>query len=178
MIRPCEPAELDDVCALVNDAAVAYRGVIAADCWNEPYMPIDELRRDVDDGVRFWGFFDDGQLVGAMGLQDVGEVALVRHAYTRTAKQGAGIGAALLAHLRDQTDRPLLVGTWKAATWAIRFYQARGFTLVTAPQKDALLRRHWTVSVRQMAESVVLADARWFARSSPGTPDRGDRRGA
>jgi len=163
MIRPCEPAELDDICALVNDAAAAYRGVIAGDCWKEPYMSADELRRDIADAVKFWGSYVDGRLVAVMGLQPVGDVALVRHAYTRTANQGAGLGAALLTRLRQETDRPLLVGTWKAATWAIRFYEARGFRLVTAPQKDALLRRYWSVPARQMDESVVLADARWFA---------------
>lgn len=175
MIRPCEPAELDDICALVNDAAAAYRGVIPADCWKDPYMSAEELRREIDDGVRFWGFFDGGALLAVMGLQNVGEVALVRHAYTRTTKQGAGIGAALLAHLRGETDRPMLVGTWKAATWAIRFYERRGFRLVTAPHKDALLRRYWTVPARQMDESVVLADARWFAASSAAMPDGDDK---
>jgi len=163
MIRQCEPDELDEVCAVVNDAAAAYRGVIAADCWKDPYMSGEELRREVDDGVLFWGFFEGGRLLAVMGLQHVGDVALIRHAYTRTANRGTGAGTALLAHVRAQTDRPMLVGTWKAAAWAVKFYQGRGFRLVTAPQKDALLRRYWTVPERQIDESVVLADARWLA---------------
>ena len=163
MIRPCELSEVDEICALVNDAAAAYRGVIPEDCWKEPYMTAGELERDIADGVRFWGSYDADRPVAVMGLQPVGDVALVRHAYTRTANQGAGLGAALLARIRSETDRPMLVGTWKAATWAIRFYEARGFRLVTAPRKDDLLRRYWRVPARQMDESVVLADARWFA---------------
>lgn len=170
MIRRCKLAEFDDMCAVVNDAAAAYRGIIAADRWKDPYMSLGELRREVDDAVLFWGSFEGGQLNAVMGLQYVGGVALIRHAYTRSANQGMGIGGALLAHLRDQTDRPMLVGTWKAATWAVRFYQGQGFRLVPGPKKDALLRRYWTVPERQIEESVVLADVRWFATSST-TPD-------
>lgn len=166
MIRECEAAELGDVCAVINDGAAAYRGIIASDCWKDPYMGADELHREVDAGVRFWGYFDDGQLLAVMGHQDVGDVALIRHAYTRTANQGTGMGSALLSHLRGRTERPMLVGTWKAATWAVRFYQRRGFELVSAVQKEVLLRRYWTVPERQIAESVVLADARWFAKRS------------
>ena len=158
MIRQCEPAESEAICEVINDAASAYRGVIAPDCWNEPYMPRDELRHEMEHGVVFWGFHEDDRLVGVMGLQHVGDVALIRHAYTGTASQGRGIGAALLAHLRRQTDRPMLVGTWKAATWAVRFYERHGFRLVPADQKDELLRRYWTVPDRQIVESVVLAE--------------------
>ena len=158
MIRQCEPAQSEAICEVINDAASAYRGVIAPDCWNEPYMPRDELRHEMDHGVVFWGFCEDDRLVGVMGLQHVGDVALIRHAYTRTASQRRGIGTALLAHLRRQTDRPMLVGTWKAATWAVRFYERHGFRLVPADQKDELLRRYWTVPDRQIVESVVLAE--------------------
>jgi GNAT superfamily N-acetyltransferase len=101
-----------------------------------------------------------------MGLQQVGDVSLIRHAYTRTARQGRGLGRALLAHLRARTDRPMLIGTWAAATWAIRFYQAQGFRLVTPAEKVVLLRRYWTVPERQIEESVVLADPRWFAQTA------------
>lgn len=166
MIRQCKSAEFDDICAVVNDAATAYRGIIAADRWKDPYMSEEELHREMNDAVLFWGFFKGGRLLAVMGLQHVGDVALIRHAYTRTANRGTGIGAALLGHIRGQTDRPMLVGTWKAATWAVRFYQGRGFRLVVAPHKDALLRRYWTVPERQIEESVVLADARWFAMFS------------
>jgi GNAT superfamily N-acetyltransferase len=165
MIRQCEAADHEAVCALINDAAVAYRGVIARDRWKDPYMSREELDREVEDRVVFWGFFEGGRLAG-VGDQHVGEVALVRHAYTHTASQGRGIGAALLAHLRGQTDRPMLVGTWKAAVWAVQFYQNRGFRLVGESDKDALLKRYWTVPERQIEESVVLADARWFALSA------------
>jgi GNAT superfamily N-acetyltransferase len=165
MIRQCEPAELDAVCSVVNDAAVAYRGIIAADRWKDPYMSASELRDEVNDGIVFSGAFDDGALVAVMGLQLVGDVALIRHAYTRTARQGAGRGSALLGHVVSQTDRPVLIGTWRAATWAIRFYQRHGFQLLSGEEKDRLLRRYWTIPDRQIEESVVLADARWLATS-------------
>ncbi len=159
------PTEFDEICTVINDAAVAYRGIIAADCWKDPYMSTEELRREMDGGVVFLGFFEDRRLLAVMGLQHMDDVALIRHAYTRTANQGTGIGTALLAHLRAETDRPLLVGTWKAATWAVRFYEGRGFQLVAGEQKNALLRRYWTVPERQIEESVVLADARWLGAS-------------
>ena len=165
-IRPCGPTDFDDVYAVVNDAAIAYRGVIAADCWTEPYMPAEKLQHEIEAGVRFWGGFDNGQLVGVMGIQEVADVALIRHAYTRTAHQGTGVGTALLAHLQAQTDRRILIGTWRAATWAVRFYERHGFRLVPESEKAALLRRYWTVSARQIEESVVL---------DGGTPDRSGR---
>ena len=164
MMRECTTADLVEIAEVINDAAQAYRGVIAADRWHDPYMPLAELRAEVDAGVVFWGAGDVGRLDAVMGLQQVGDVALIRHAYTRTECQGRGLGRALLAHLRARTDRPMLIGTWAAATWAVRFYQRQGFHLVTVPQKDALLRRYWTVPERQIEDSVVLADERWFAR--------------
>ena len=171
MIRQCTSAEFDDIWSVIDDAASAYRGIIAADRWNDPYMSRGELRREIEEGVVFWGFFDGDRLLGVMGRQHVAGVALIRHAYTRTASQGRGIGSALLAHLQRQTDCPILVGTWKAATWAVKFYEARGFRLVDARQKDALLRRYWTVPARQIEESVVLANERWFA--APGITSDG-----
>lgn len=171
MIRQCTPAEFDEIWTVIDDAASAYRGIIAPDRWKDPYMSRDELRREIVEGVVFWGFFHDDRLLGVMGLQHVADVALIRHAYTRTAVQGRGIGTALLEHIQRQTDRPILVGTWKAATWAVRFYEARGFRLVEAQQKDALLRRYWTVPARQIEESVVLANERWSA--APGITSDG-----
>ncbi len=162
MVRPCPASEFDTICEVINEAAVAYKGVIAPDCWREPYMSREELRREMDEGVRFWGFYDGGHLAAVMGLQQVGGVALIRHAYTRTTQQQQGLGTALLNHLRAETDRPMLVGTWKAATWAIRFYEKRGFRLVPPRQKDRLLHQYWTVPPRQVEESVILADQRWF----------------
>jgi GNAT superfamily N-acetyltransferase len=161
-IRECQSSDFGDVCAIINDAAAVYRGVIADDRWKDPYMSAEELRREIDDGVAFWCAVRDGVPVAVMGLQPVADVALIRHAYTRLSARGSGIGGALLAHLRSMTDRPMLVGTWQAATWAIAFYERRGFRLVGPSQKDELLRRYWTVPDRQIAESVVLADRRWF----------------
>ncbi len=165
-IRECVASDLDEVGRVVNAAAEAYRGIIPADRWKEPYMPDEELRSEVRDGVVFWGTFEDGHLLGVMGLQHVDDVDLIRHAYTRTAHQGRGIGSALLNHLRGLSDRPMLVGTWRAATWAVRFYERHGFTLVGTEEKNALLRRYWTVPDRQIEESVVLADIRWAAAHS------------
>jgi GNAT superfamily N-acetyltransferase len=170
MIRECTPDDFNDVWTVIDDAAVAYQGIIAADTWTIPYMSKGELRQETAQGVVFFGFFEVDRLLAVMGLQAVEDVSLIRHAYTRTVSQGRGIGAALLAHLQRQTDRPLLVGTWEAASWAIRFYQSRGFRLVTPEQKDALLRTYWGVPERQIEESVVLADARWFAQSPQPDP--------
>jgi len=126
-------------------------------------MALAELRHEIEESVLFWGFWEEARLDAVMGLQEVRDVALIRHAYTRRASQGHGLGSALLKRLQQETFRPLLVGTWQAATWAIAFYRRHGFRLVTTAQKDDLLQRYWTVPARQRAESVVLADARWFA---------------
>ena len=154
-IRPCSADDFDALCAVCNDAARAYRGVIG-DLWKEPYMPEAELRSEIAAGVRFCGAFDAHALVGVMGIQDAGEIDLIRHAYTRTLSQGRGVGGALLEYLRAQTDRPILVGTWRAATWAIRFYERHGFRLVAPPEKDALLSTYWSIPDRQRETSVVL----------------------
>jgi GNAT superfamily N-acetyltransferase len=162
MIRACQPIEFDAIHEIINDAAQVYKGVIAPDRWHEPYMSRDELRREIEDGVRFWGFEVEGRIVAVMGLQCVKDVALIRHAYTRRTHQQRGYGSALVSHLRERTQLPMLIGTWKAATWAIRFYQRLGFRLVDQDEKDRLLRRYWSVPCRQIEESVVLADQRWF----------------
>lgn len=120
-------------------------------------MPMEELRAEIAAGVQFWGIRRGGRLAGVMGLQQVGDVSLIRHAYTRTAEQGSGVGGALLEHLKRRADGRLLIGTWKAATWAIRFYERRGFRVVSDQEKDRLLRRYWTVPERQIEESVVLS---------------------
>jgi GNAT superfamily N-acetyltransferase len=172
MIRECGPAELGDVYDVINDAASAYRGVIAPDCWHEPYMSREELGRECAAGVVFSGFYEGTDLVGVMGLQLVGDVALLRHAYVRTAAQHRGIGDALLVHVRRRTDRPMLIGTWREAIWAVRFYQGRGFRVVRQEDTAPLLRRYWTVSDRQIEESVVLGDERWFSGKRPGRARR------
>lgn len=153
-------ADFESIYAIVNDAARAYRGVIPADCWHEPYMPREALRGEIEAGVVFWGYRDGGELLGVMGLQDVQDVSLIRHAYVRANEQGRGIGSALLVFLQTQTTRRLLVGTWAAATWAVRFYQRHGFELVLGAEKDRLLDKYWSIPVRQRDTSVVLADTR------------------
>ncbi len=163
MIRRCGAEDFEAIHGIVNDAARAYRGVIPADCWREPYMAEDELRHEIAEGVVFWGYEEDGALAGVMGEQRVDDVTLIRHAYVRTARQGAGIGGWLLARLGDRASSPLLVGTWADAAWAVRFYENRGFRLVTEAEKERLLRRYWSLRERQIAPSVVLADEAWFA---------------
>jgi len=160
-IRPCTPDDLETVYAIINDAARAYRGVIPADRYREAYMPREELRHEVDAGVVFWGYEEDGELVGVMGIQDVQDVTLIRHAYVRTDRRNQGIGSKLLGHLCGKTARPVLVGTWADAVWAIRFYQKHGYHLVSPAEKNRLLKRYWSIPDRQIETSVVLADAKW-----------------
>jgi GNAT superfamily N-acetyltransferase len=158
MIRPCRDDEHDAILAIVNAAAEAYRGIIPADRWHEPYMPVAELDAEIAAGVEFWGYEDAGALQGVMGVQDVGEVDLIRHAYVRPGTQGRGIGGALLRHLIAlRGRRQILVGTWAAAEWAIRFYRHHGFEQVPPEEKTRLLRRYWTIPERQVETSVVLA---------------------
>ena len=156
MIRPCTDDDIPAIDAIINDAAKAYRGAIPPDCWHEPYMEASELRNEIANGVRFSGWDEGGALIGVMGIQDVRDVTLIRHAYVRSSHQGHGIGGALLAHLIAQTRAPLLVGTWAAAHWAIRFYERHGFRLVSDEEKDRLLNTYWRISERQRETSVVL----------------------
>jgi len=161
VIRALAEDDRPEILAIVNAAAEAYRGIIPPDRWKQPYMPEGELAAELAAGIAFSGWEDDG-LQGVMGVQPVDDVILIRHAYVRPERQGAGIGTALLAALRRDVDRPILIGTWAAAGWAIRFYQARGFALVAEDEKAGLLKRYWTVPDRQIETSVVLGDARWF----------------
>jgi len=151
---------------IVNDAAVAYRGYIPDDRWHEPYMPLEELRSEIAAGVRFLGVERAGALLGIMGSQEVKDVTLIRHAYVRTSERGHGLGTLLLKQLLATTTRPVLIGTWRAATWAISFYERHGFQVVGDEEKNRLLKRYWTVPDRQIETSVVLADARWRARAT------------
>jgi GNAT superfamily N-acetyltransferase len=167
MIRPCTESDFDTICSIINEAAEAYCGVIPADRWHEPYMPQEDLRHEIQSGVRLWGYEEDGELLGVMGVQDVQDVTLIRHAYVRTAKRGSGIGGKLLAELRKMTDRPVLIGTWAAAIWAVRFYEKHGFRLVTPEEKNRLLKKYWAIPERQVETSVVLADERWFSHRQP-----------
>jgi N-acetylglutamate synthase-like GNAT family acetyltransferase len=156
MIAPCTEAHIPAIFSIVNDAARAYRGHVPDDCLHEPYMPEEELRGEIAAGVRFFGWFEDGELLGVMGIQDVQDVTLIRHAYVATHARRGGIGGKLLQHLLTLTERPLLVGTWRAATWAVDFYARHGFHLVDEAEKTALLRKYWSISERQNETSVVL----------------------
>ena len=155
-IRLCAPADHDAMYQVINAAATAYAGVIPADRYQVPYMPMPELLGEIAAGVRFWGWFDDDGLSGVMGVQDVEDVTLIRHAYVTPERQGAGVGSRLLAHLMALPHQTLLVGTWADATWAIRFYERHGFGLVTPQDKDRLLRCYWAIPERQVQTSVVL----------------------
>jgi GNAT superfamily N-acetyltransferase len=152
-IRPCREDEQDAILAIVNAAAEAYRGAIPADRWHEPYMGARELAS----GIAFWGYEDEAALIGVMGIQPVGDVYLIRHAYVLPGSQGRGVGRELLVHLRGLSERRMLVGTWAAAEWAIRFYRRNGFELVSPQRKAELLKRYWNIPERQIETSVVLA---------------------
>jgi GNAT superfamily N-acetyltransferase len=161
MIRRCDDRDFESVWVIINDGAQAYRGTIPEDRWTEPYMSREKLQHEIDDGVVFWGYEDAGILVGVMGLQQVRDVTLIRHAYVRTSSQKRGIGAHLLSHLRLLTKRPVLIGTWADAVWAIRFYERHGFQIVSTEEKNRLLKLYWKIPERQVETSVVLADAKW-----------------
>jgi GNAT superfamily N-acetyltransferase len=156
MIRSCTDDDLLDIYTVINDAARAYRGVIPADHWKEPYMRVDELRGEIAAGVHFLGYQLGDQLIGVIGLQGVLDAALIRHAYVCTAYRNQGIGGQLLAELRARTQRPLLVGTWAAARWAIRFYEKHGFRMVSESTKQRLLTKYWSLPASQLKASVVL----------------------
>ena len=161
MIRRCDHRDFELIWTIINDGARAYQGIIPEDCWTEPYMSSKELRDEIDEGVVFWGYEESGTLAGVMGLQQVRDVTLIRHAYVRTRSQKRGIGTHLLSHLRELATGPVLIGTWADAGWAIRFYEKYGFHIVCTHEKDRLLREYWTVTERQIETSVVLADPRW-----------------
>lgn len=158
LIRPCADDDFEAIYTIINDAAQAYQGVIPDDRWHQPYMSREELRGEMAKGVRFWGCEEDGELVGVMGIQDVEDVTLIRHAYVRTARRNKGIGGQLLCELRQLATRPILIGTWAAATWAIRFYERHGFRQVSVEEKNRLLKKYWTIPERQVETSVVLAE--------------------
>jgi N-acetylglutamate synthase-like GNAT family acetyltransferase len=162
VIRKSVEADFVAMLAIINDAARAYRGVIPADRWHEPYMTRDELAREIAGGVVFWVAEQEGRLSGVTGIQDKGDVALVRHAYVAPATQRSGVGTSLLRHVEGLVDKPILIGTWAAASWAIEFYQRNGFTVVPSSHKDRLLRTYWSIPARQIETSVVLANGRWM----------------
>ncbi len=161
MIRKCTDADTPVLCEIINDAAQAYKGIIPADRWHEPYMALDALRDEINAGVEFWGDESDGELLGAMGIQHRGEVDLIRHAYVRTRARRQGVGTRLLAYLMQMTRAPLLIGTWADARWAVDFYEKNGFRLLTREETGQLLRRFWRIPERQIETSVVLASPAW-----------------
>lgn len=162
MVRKCNDADFNAIFSIINDAARAYKGVIPVDRWHEPYMSEDDLRHEIANGVAFWGYEEENELIGVMGIQNVKDVTLIRHAYVRTDMQKHGIGGKLLFHLMQLTNRPVLIGTWADAFWAVRFYEKSGFTVVTREEKNRLLKKYWSIPERQIETSVVLADYKWF----------------
>ncbi len=166
MIRKCTERDFSAIHAVINEAAQAYRGVIPEDRWHEPYMPMDELKQEIADGVEFWGYEEAGNLLGVMGLQDKGDLHLIRHAYVVTSRQSRGIGTKLLRRLEDMTDKPILIGTWADATWAIEFYRKNGYRLLSRSETERLLKKYWKIPARQIATSVVLANSKWEAGSN------------
>ncbi len=165
MIRHCNESDFETIYEIINDAAKAYQGVIPKHSWHEPYMSKNELSREIQDGIVFGGAEQDGQLSGVMGLQDKRDVTLIRHTYVRTKVRNQGIGTNLLRHLEQVTEKPILIGTWANATWAISFYQKNEYKLVSEAETVLLLKKHWTITDLQIETSVVLADAKWINES-------------
>jgi N-acetylglutamate synthase-like GNAT family acetyltransferase len=161
MILKCEQTDFKEICDIINDAAIAYKDIIPADRWHDPYMPEEELDKQINEGVQFWCWKEDGETMGVMGIQDKGKVMLIRHAYVRSIYRNKGIGSKLLAHLVSIASTPVLVGTWAAATWAIEFYKKHGFRLLSASETETLLRKYWSIPDRQVETSVVLASPDW-----------------
>jgi len=163
MIAKCEGKDFRQIYEIINDAAIAYRGVIPADRWHEPYMAEEELRKQIDEGVEFWSYTEDEEVAGVMGIQFKGDVTLIRHAYVRTTQRNKGIGSKLLEHLCATSATPVLIGTWADAEWAIRFYEKHGFRLLPKEEKNKLLKKYWSIPARQIDTSVVLASSDWKA---------------
>ena len=162
MIRPCKESDFNTIFEIINDAAQAYKGVIPEDRWNEPYMSFEELMNEIKDGVVFWGSENDGELLGVMGIQNKGDVTLIRHSYVLNRAQKMGIGTKLLRYLESMTEKPVLIGTWAASSWAISFYEKNGYILVSEKEKNRLLRKYWSIPKRQVETSVVLANQTWW----------------
>jgi GNAT superfamily N-acetyltransferase len=157
MIRKLGDADFDAIFNIVNEAAIAYKGKIPADRWKEPYMTKEELKEEIASGIQFYGYFENNALVAVMGIQRVNDVTLIRHAYTLTSQQRKGIGEKLLNHLLSLAEtKPILVGTWTDAPWAICFYQKHGFELLSRQQTNMLLKKYWNIPERQVETSIVL----------------------
>lgn len=161
MIRKGTDEDFEEIFTIINDAAIAYKGVIPPDQWHEPYMTKEELKAQIADGVRFSCYVDNNEIIGVMGIQDKADVELIRHAYIRTKQRNKGVGTLLLRELIRDSTKPILIGTWKAADWAIRFYEKNGFRLVEEEEKDRLLKQYWAIPARQVETSVVLVDEKY-----------------
>ena len=157
MISEYKKTDTSKILNIINDASIKYKGVIPDDCWKEPYMSEQELIDEFSDGVRIYGYNHNNELIGVIGIQEVKDVVLIRHAYTLSSYQGKGAGSALLEYLlKKNLNSRLLVGTWKDATWAIRFYEKFGFILHTKGEKTLLLKKYWKIPSKQIENSVVL----------------------
>lgn len=161
MIRQCIKKDFDAIFEIINDAAQAYKGVIPADRWHEPYMSRRQLQQEIDAGINFWGWEEEGRLTGVMGIQDKVDVTLIRHAYVRTHLRNQGTGSHLLRFLETLTQNHILIGTWVDAIWAVTFYQKNGYRLVSTDEKNRLLKKYWSIPQRQIETSVVLASGKW-----------------
>ena len=161
MILKCEQKDFNEIYEIINDAATAYRGIIPADRWHEPYMSEEELKRQITEGVQFWSYRENNKIIGVMGIQFKKDVTLIRHAYIRTTERNKGIGSRLLEHLYKISATPILIGTWADADWAIEFYQKHGFRLLPEEEKNNLLNKYWNIPIRQIETSVVLASTNW-----------------
>lgn len=162
MIRPCSENDFEKIYEVINESSKIYKGVIPSDLWKEPYMSKEELEKEIKSGVKFWVYEENNKIIGVMGIQNIRDVTLIRHAYILSGERRKGIGSKLLMFLLNQTVRPVLIGTWKDATWAISFYEKHGFKLVEPDEKDRLLKMYWSISQRQIESSVVLADEKWL----------------
>lgn len=160
MIRKCTESDIKTIYEIINEASIAYKGHIPVDCWKEPYMRMDELKHEINKGVIFYCFEDGEDILGVMGVQDVLDVKLIRHAYVRTNKRKGGIGTRLLHFLTNDQEKPILIGTWKDAIWAIDFYLKNGFRQVSEDEKNILLQKYWNIPDRQVETSVVLINKR------------------
>ena len=149
--------DLSSILYVINDAAIKFKGVIPNYCWHEPYMLEEELVNEFDNGVRIYGYNKNNKLVGVMGIQELKDTTLIRHAYTLTNYQGMGIGKSLLQYLfKLNKSSYLLVGTWQDAAWAIKFYEKFGFIRQNKKQTSELLNKYWEISLKQIENSVVL----------------------
>ena len=166
IIRSDEKKDFNTICEIINDASVAYKGIIPADRWQEPYMSKAELKKQISEGVEFWNYQVDNEILGVMGIQFKIDVTLIRHAYVRTIARQKGIGGKLLKHLADMAKTPILIGTWADASWAINFYKKHGFHQLSETEKNKLLKIYWSIPERQVETSIVLANMNSFSGGS------------